>query len=464
MFIFILLPLLITLCYLYFYAKFSFWRDFEVPYCVPRFLVPKYADIQSAYNEAKREETVIAGTFRVTRPIVIAVHLDVVNQILVKDFQNFQSRSYHQYSNSEALSLLHQAGGDKWQNLRSRLSSILSSEKMKIIVPTIFHTGDGFNKQLSTLVGERGKIIDITNITKRLTVDIIGDCLFGSKDEFKNEFNKMVIKYSLPEKEIIGSGGYLSRVTMLKENIAKKFTKLVNETINYKESCTNSHNGNDFMDFMLELKKEGNLSETEAISQAFCFAVAGFKSIAYTLSYCLYELAMNSELQKQARVSVKEAILKHNGYTYESILDMKYLDQCIKETLRKYPVVPATSRLVTSDFYCILKRGMQVLIPTHSIHHDPEYYPKPEIFDPSRFTDEEIAKRPPCSFIPFGDGPRNCLGNKLAMFQLRIALTSLLLNFTFHKCEQTAEKLLQAKSIGSSLKPEKSIYLKMVKL
>lgn len=57
-----------------------------------------------------------------------------------------------------------------------------------------------------------------------------------------------------------------------------------------------------------------------------------------------------------------------------------------------------------------IEKGQKIVIPMSSIHHDPKYYPDPNVFDPERFTKEEKSKRPNCTFIPFGEGPRHCIG------------------------------------------------------
>lgn len=80
---------------------------------------------------------------------------------------------------------------------------------------------------------------------------------------------------------------------------------------------------------------------------------------------------------------------------------------------------------------------MAVWIPVYGIHHDPEIYPNPEIFDPNRFSPEEVKLRPSGSFLAFGDGPRNCIGLRFGMLQARIGLVKLISSFKFSKCDKT---------------------------
>lgn len=83
--------------------------------------------------------------------------------------------------------------------------------------------------------------------------------------------------------------------------------------------------------------------------------------------------------------------------------------------MRKYPPAPITSRRCEypyqiPDTKIELPAGMRVVIPIYGIHHDPNYYPEPEKFDPSRFSNENDVTRHPYTFLPFGEGPRNCIG------------------------------------------------------
>lgn len=83
--------------------------------------------------------------------------------------------------------------------------------------------------------------------------------------------------------------------------------------------------------------------------------------------------------------------------------------------MRKYPPLFNLTRLCTRDYKVegtpyVLKKGQLVSIPVYAIHHDPEYYPNPSVYDPDRFTPEEEAKRSPYAYQAFGQGPRNCIG------------------------------------------------------
>lgn len=87
----------------------------------------------------------------------------------------------------------------------------------------------------------------------------------------------------------------------------------------------------------------------------------------------------------------------------------------LSETLRKYPPLPLIPRVCKKDYTIpntslTIQKGTSVHIPIFGIHRDPMYYPKPEVFDPERFSPQQIAQRPEFTFLPFGEGPRVCIG------------------------------------------------------
>lgn len=116
------------------------------------------------------------------------------------------------------------------------------------------------------------------------------------------------------------------------------------------------------------------------------------------------------------------------------------------ETLRKHPIGYELTRTATKNYKIpnvdfTIPKGMKVRIPVFSIHHDPNIYTNPQTFDPERFTNDSIKKRPSCSYLPFGDGPRNCIAYRFGMLQTRIALAKLLFHFEFSPCRRTETPL-----------------------
>lgn len=138
------------------------------------------------------------------------------------------------------------------------------------------------------------------------------------------------------------------------------------------------------------------------------FFLAGFETSSTALSYALYELSLNQELQDKTRVEIEKVLAEHDGkITYEAIMNMEWCGQVISESLRKYTPGNVLLRTCTKEYHVpgtnyIIDKGSNLMLPMSAIHNDPEYFPNPEKFDPERFSPEASKERNPFAFLPFG--------------------------------------------------------------
>jgi cytochrome P450 family 6 len=243
----------------------------------------------------------------------------------------------------------------------------------------------------------------------------------------------------------------------LPKDIADFFMKVVKDTVSYREK--NNYTRKDFLQLLIDLKnnelaeEDGykhdgkTLTIEEIAAQSFVFFVAGFETSSTTMTFALYELAKHQDIQDKVRQEIETVLAKHEGkITYESIQEMKYMNRVIDETLRKYPPVPFLTRKCVKDYKIpdediIIEKGTTVVLSVLGIHYDEEYYPDPEKFDPERFTEENKNLRHHYSHIPFGEGPRLCIGMRFGLMQTKVGLTSLLKKYKFTVNKKTIEPL-----------------------
>ncbi|XP_055712885.1 probable cytochrome P450 6d4 isoform X2 [Phlebotomus papatasi] len=247
---------------------------------------------------------------------------------------------------------------------------------------------------------------------------------------------------------------------------------MVKDIMNYREK--NNIQRKDFMQLLLQLKNTGKvdygdtwdiqatnnsngktLSLNELAAQAHVFFLAGFETTSTTMSFCFYELAKNPHIQKKVQEEIDELTKKYNGrITYESINEMKYLENCIDETLRMYAPVPVLNRECTTEYKVpgrdiIIEKGTRIFIPAHAIHHDPKYYQNPESFKPERFkTDASNNEQKGIIYMPFGDGPRACIGLRMGKLQSKLGIVLILSKFNI----QLGDKLKNLEKIKFDLK------------
>lgn len=112
----------------------------------------------------------------------------------------------------------------------------------------------------------------------------------------------------------------------------------------------------------------------------------------------------------------------------------------INETLRMFSPAKRLDRVASNDYeYNGLKidKGQIIMVPIYTLHHDPEIYPNPDVFDPERFNEENRKTRENVVFLPFGAGPRNCIGLRFALMEMKLFLSTILSKYRFVKCEIT---------------------------
>lgn len=189
--------------------------------------------------------------------------------------------------------------------------------------------------------------------------------------------------------------------------------------------------------------KTVELTNETIAAQALIFLFAGFETSSAVLSFMALELAINTDVQEKLVEEIDEVARKHGeNVPYDVILKMKYLDQVISgtalfhmlshlnkpafllETLRKWTPCVEGDRVCVKE--CVIQPAREwehpvripkdglIVIPFAGIHYDPKYYPNPEKFDPERFAEDNKSSIVPGSYLPFGIGPRNCIGKCIA--------------------------------------------------
>lgn len=186
------------------------------------------------------------------------------------------------------------------------------------------------------------------------------------------------------------------------------------------------------------------------------------------MSFMAHELAINPDIQKQLREEVDEVReqLGNKPVTYEALQNMKYLDMVVSETLRKWPPVIAIDRHCTKSYVMETSEGKKVQLnpgdglwfPIHSLHHDPQYYPNPGKFDPERFSEENKGNINPNTYLPFGIGPRNCIGSRFALMEAKAIYFHLLSSFIIEPSPKT-QNPIKLKNESFSSVPEKGNWV-----
>lgn len=344
-----LLIIAITCAYFYIKRTYSYWQRKGFPFIQPLIPFGNFNDKQQFHQQidqlykSLKGQGPFAGIYLFHQPYGLVLNLDLVKQILIKDFTIFADRGIYYNEKDDPLSAhLVSLNGEKWKNLRNKLSPTFSSGKMKFMFSTIMEVANQFDGCIGEIIKETNEI-EMKELLSRFTTDIIGTCAFGiecnSLADPNSQFRAMGKKavqqprHSALIQLLLYSNQNLARrfhVKLIQDDVSEFFMKIVQETIEYREA--NNVKRNDFMDILLELKNEtkGSLTLNEIAAQAFLFFQGGFETSATTMAFALYELASHPDVQESLRRDMKLIMERHqNCFTYETMMDMQYLDQVI---------------------------------------------------------------------------------------------------------------------------------------
>ncbi|NWV15955.1 CP3A9 protein, partial [Ptilonorhynchus violaceus] len=428
------------------------------------------------------------GIYDGRQPVLAVTDPQIIKSVLVKEcYSTFTNRRHIDLVGAltDAISL---AEDEQWKRLRTVLSPTFTSGKLKEMFPIIKHYGEVLVKNVEQQV-KKDSSLSVKDIFGSYSMDVVTSTSFGvnidsmnnPKDPFVREMKKLV-KFDFFDPLFILSFVFpfvtaiLAKlnVSFFPTDAVDFFMRSISKIKQEREK--EPHKGRvDFLQLMIESQNSaspGNnganhsykgLTDTEVLAQAFIFIFAGYEPTSNSLGYLAYELAMHPDVQQKLAQEIDTALPNKAPLTYEAIMKLEYLDMTVNETLRMYPLGGRIERTCKKDVEIngvVIPKGTVVTIPPYVLHYDPEYWPNPDEFRPERFSKENKESLDPYTYLPFGAGPRNCIGMRFALLTLKVAVVSLLQHFTFQTCKET-QIPIKLSSQGL-LTPEKPIILKLV--
>ncbi|KAK4880225.1 hypothetical protein RN001_008371 [Aquatica leii] len=339
--------------------------------------------------------------------------------------------------------------GDKWRKERKLLTAAFHSKVLEEFVEV-------FNKKgkllIEKLKGDNTKEpIDFSTLASLYTLDVICETTMNLSPNAleypKSDYVKSVKQICRIMTERIFTPKTFNLIFRLSKDyhieknsvaILHEFRNTViqnriKELANFKDEDFKTKKKVGFLDLMLTSTIDGNPVPHQTVqSQVDTFMFAGHDTTASGISFTLYALSKHQDIQDRVYAELLEVKEDVAELSYEHLLKMKYLDQVVKESLRMYPPVPIFSRILTEDVVYedkVIPKNVALVVSSYHVHHNPLIHANPEVFDPERFSPENIKDMPVCAFIPFSAGPRNCIGQKFAMLEMKATICKILLMF-----------------------------------
>ncbi|KAJ8922577.1 hypothetical protein NQ315_007607 [Exocentrus adspersus] len=370
--------------------------------------------------------------------------------------------------------------GDLWATRRKALTPAFHFKILQGFLQV-------FNKETEILVQafkEHSGEVNVVPHISQFTLKNFNETAMGVKLNFENKEDKSYYKAIEEIGEI-----YVNRVTKpwLMWPALYKFTfgsyrerKLVDtlhrftgniisrkskDFINY-DLTDNRYSGKtvSMLDLLFNLKQKYRIIDDKGIQdEVSTFMFEAFDTTAMAINYTLMLLACHKDMQENILQEVKD-VLGDSPPSFENMAKLEYMEPCIKESLRLYPSVPLIGRtleedVVTSQGYT-LPKGTWVNLHVFDIHRNPVLWPDPLKYDPDRFLPENCRDRHPFSYVPFSAGPRNCIGQKYALLQMKSLLCGIVRNFVLEPVD-SPETITMVMHIVLSTK-DKAVRMKFV--
>lgn len=441
----------------------------------------------------------IFGFYQYFQPAYFIRDPALLKQLTISDFDHFADRPAYMEEDDKDLignSLL-LLNGQKWRDMRHTMTPAFTGSKMKQMLIFVAECARNMTQHFVKRA-ENGEEIneDFSAVFGRTLTDVISSCGFGIQvDSFEKKDNELYmmsqrfLNFNAFKFVFLAIAPKIMKflnIGITEEKVTEFFRPLVFEAIDVRKK--NHIVRPDMINIIMQIRNEKhnnpitvdgredqksnkirNWTDNELLAQCFVFFIAGLESSAITLSAFAYEMVVNPEIQERLYAEIKETHDRLNGQPidYENLLKMKYMEQVLCEVLRKWPTFPRADRVCIKDYHyddgvtkLHIEKGTPISIPISPIHYDPQYFPNPNQFDPERFSDENKDNIIPGTYLPFGIGPRRCigifeiiksvistwlticlfllfLGQRFAMMQIKVVIYYLLMEFKFLRTDRT---------------------------
>ncbi|XP_052738532.1 cytochrome P450 4C1-like [Bicyclus anynana] len=212
--------------------------------------------------------------------------------------------------------------------------------------------------------------------------------------------------------------------------------KIKNETQSKKHLHDFCDKRKSIVELMINISSgKKQFTDLELREEFLVIAAAGSDTTAGTIGFTLMLLGKYPDVQQKVHEEMEEVFGdSKRPLEKEDLPNLKYLERVVKESLRLFPPAPFILRKVETDFTCpsglIIPSGSGIMVSIFGVHRDPKYWgPDVEHFDPDRFLPERFNLQHACSYMPFSNGPRNCIGYRYGFVSVMTALTFILRDF-----------------------------------
>uniref|UniRef100_G3PWQ0 unspecific monooxygenase n=1 Tax=Gasterosteus aculeatus aculeatus TaxID=481459 RepID=G3PWQ0_GASAC len=484
-----LLVALVTLLFVYVCWNFGIFKKLGIPgpQPIPFFgtMLAYRKGITTFDEDCSKKYGKVWGIFDGRQPVLCITDPAMIKTILIKECYSLFTNRRNFRLNGQLYDAVSIAEDDQWKRIRSVLSPSFTSGRLKEMFDIMKHHSANLTSSMKKKA-DKDEPLELKEFFGPYSMDVVTstafsvdiDSLNNPSDPFVANIKKM-LKFDFFSPVFLIVAFFPFMAPILEKMEFSFFPKSVTDFFyaalqKIKSNRVHSEQKSrvDFLQLMIDSQKnidlskeESNkgLSDHEILSQAMIFLFAGYETSSSSLSFLAYNLARNPHIMKRLQEEVDSTFPNKGPVEYQALMQMEYLDSVINESLRLYPIAPRLERVAKATVEIngiVIPKDMVVMVPTWPLHRDPSLWPEPEAFKPERFSKENKDSIDPYTYMPFGAGPRNCIGMRFALVMMKLAMVEILQRFSFSVCKETEIPLEM--DVQGLLMPKRPIKLKLV--
>nr|XP_057928510.1 cytochrome P450 3A40-like isoform X2 [Doryrhamphus excisus] len=424
------------------------------------------------------------GIYDARQPILCITDPAMIKTVMIKECYSLFTNRRNIRLNGPLYDAVSIAEDENWRRIRSILSPSFTSGRLKEMFAIMKRHSANLVRSMKKKA-DKNEALDVKEFFGPYSMDVVTstsfsvdiDSLSNPSDPFVTNIKKMLkFDFFHPLFLALAFFPFLAPVfekfefSIFPSSVLEFFFAALQKIKSNREN-SEQRSRVDFLQLMIDSQKNNNtpgadmdkgLSDHEMLSQAVIFIFAGYETSSSTLGFLAYNLATNPHVMKRLQEEVDATFPNKAEVQYQELMQMDYLDCIISESLRLYPILPRVDRVAKATVELnglVIPKGMVVMVPTWPLHRDPELWPEPEKFKPERFSKENKESIDPYTYMPFGVGPRNCIGMRFALVTMKLALVEILQRYSFSVCEET-EIPIELDNQGL-LAPKRPLMLKL---